>query len=263
MQATEFVTSYIDAWNRQDSRAVADHLAENGTYLDMPDQGHMSPQQLIDHLEELFQQESYIYELTGEVLSGQNSIAFQYKVIPREPGGDSEEAQTWYGAEFITLHNGVAEEIADYYEHQSSEAPQSPVATATSGRQVQRYAKSGLNAQQLDHVKGSLQSLMEDNKAYLRSDLTLPDLAESLDCSINHVSQAINAGFGMSFFDYLNQYRIKEAMRLMSTDEEEASTVLRVALEVGFNSTSTFYVAFKKVTGKTPAQYRRAQIQTD
>ena len=46
-------------------------------------------------------------------------------------------------------------------------------------------------------------------------------------------------------------------MHLLRGDGNEARTVLDVALDVGFNSTSTFYVAFKKVTGETPAQYRR------
>jgi AraC-like DNA-binding protein len=98
---------------------------------------------------------------------------------------------------------------------------------------------------------------MEEEKIYLQPDLTLPQLASALSCSVNHVSQAINAGFGMSFFDYLNQLRVREATRLLQTGDGDTPTVLNVALQVGFNSTSTFYVAFKKVTGKTPAEFRR------
>jgi AraC-like DNA-binding protein len=262
MNAAEFVASYFKAWNKQDSRAIADHLAENGTYLDIPVHQHMSREQLIAHLNELFKLETNIYELTGEVLAGKNTIAFQYKVFPRaqdkdSKGSDSKGSDTWFGAEFITLHDGVAIEIVDYYDQNGLEAPRSPLASATGESHLKRYAKSGLGSLQMAAVKKQLSELMNTDKLYLRADLTLPELAQALDCSVNHLSQAINAGFGVSFFDYLNECRVKDAMHLLREDGNEARTVLDVALDVGFNSTSTFYVAFKKVTGETPAQYRR------
>ncbi|MGI9287462.1 MAG: helix-turn-helix domain-containing protein [Pseudomonadales bacterium] len=257
MRTTEFVTSYIDAWNQQDSQAVANHLAENGTYIDIPVHQNMSRQQLIAHLDELFEQETYFYQLTGEVLAGETTVAFQYEVFPRKPLSDSQQAETWFGAEFITLCDGAAVEISDYYEQSSVPSPQSPMASAAGVARVHRYAKSGLSTAQMEVIKRQLSELMATDKTYLRPDLTLPDLAETLQCSVNHVSQAINAGFGVSFFDYLNEYRIKDAMDLLCQNDGESRTVLSVALEVGFNSASTFYEAFKKVTGETPAHFRR------
>jgi AraC-like DNA-binding protein/ketosteroid isomerase-like protein len=257
MQAAKFVRSYLDAWNRHDAQAVAEHMAENGTYLDVPDQKNMSREQLLAHLEKLFNQDTNFYELTGEVLQGKNTIAFQYKVHPRGYLDAGDSSETWYGAEFITLSSGMATEIADYYEDPGMPSAGSPIAKAAAAR-VKRYAKSGLSTSQMEEVKGQLTSSMEADQLYLRPDLTLPELAEALDCSVNHLSQAINAGFGMSFFDYLNRYRVKHAMRLLCPENGASPTILSVALEVGFNSTSTFYVAFKKVTGQTPAQYRRS-----
>jgi len=257
-KAAKFVASYLDAWNRQDSRAIAQHLAENGTYLDIPDQHNMSRKELIEHLEELFQQETNYYELIGEVLEGENTIAFQYKVHPNGTTGSGDPSENWYGAEFVTLNCGVALEITDYYEQRGMPSATSLLNASPRAAHVQRYAKSGLSGEQMTLVKQRLTSMMEQEQLYLQPDLTLPELAESLACSVNHVSQAINAGFGMSFFDYLNQYRVKDAMHLLCPEAGAAPTVLSVALEVGFNSTSTFYVAFKKVTGQTPAQYRRS-----
>ncbi len=255
MDAAEFAAQYIDAWNRQDAQAIASHISDQGTYLDIAIHQAMSREELLVHLEELFRLEPYRYELVGEVCAGTNTVAFQYKAIPRDADDDQ---GSYYGAEFITRDAAVATGVVDYYQERGIASPQSPVADVAGPGNVQRYAKSGLSVQQMDEVKGRLGELMEDQRIYLQPELTLPELADVLECSVNHLSQVINAGFGMSFFDYINQYRVKEAMTLLGPCEGDTPTVLAVALEVGFNSTSTFYVAFKKVTGQTPAQYRRS-----
>jgi AraC-like DNA-binding protein len=82
----------------------------------------------------------------------------------------------------------------------------------------------------------------------------------AVDCSVNHLSQVINSGFGVSFFDYLNQYRIEHAKELLTTLDGQSNAILNIAFTVGFNSNSAFYAAFKKYVGQTPAQYRRSQM---
>ena len=47
---------------------------------------------------------------------------------------------------------------------------------------------------------------------------------------------------------------------MLCKKKAQADAILNIALSVGFNSTSTFYAAFKKTTGQTPAQYRRTQL---
>ena len=71
------------------------------------------------------------------------------------------------------------------------------------------------------------------------------------------MSQAINAGLQTTFFDYVNHRRVDEALRLIQLDAGPHRAMLDIALAVGFNSTSTFYSAFRKVTGVTPGAYRR------
>jgi AraC-like DNA-binding protein len=65
----------------------------------------------------------------------------------------------------------------------------------------------------------------------------------------------------MSFFDYLNRYRIEYAKELLSKLDGQDKAILNIAFTVGFNSNSAFYAAFKKCVGQTPAQYRRAQMR--
>jgi AraC-like DNA-binding protein len=58
---------------------------------------------------------------------------------------------------------------------------------------------------------------------------------------------------GETFFDYVNRWRIKAAMPSITSGKE---TMLEIALAAGFNSRSTFYKAFKRLTGSTPRKYR-------
>ena len=101
---------------------------------------------------------------------------------------------------------------------------------------------------------------MQTQQVFLRSDLTLPKLAWIVGCSVNHLSQVINSGFGISFFDYLNQHRIEHARGLLTELNGQSNAILNIAFTVGFNSNSAFYAAFKKCVAQTPAQYRRANL---
>jgi len=65
----------------------------------------------------------------------------------------------------------------------------------------------------------------------------------------------------MSFFDYVNQYRIEHARALLIELDGKSNAILSIAFAVGFNSNSAFYAAFRKCVGQTPAQYRRAQLR--
>jgi AraC-like DNA-binding protein len=63
----------------------------------------------------------------------------------------------------------------------------------------------------------------------------------------------------MNFFDFINQYRVEEAKKLLA-DVETKRSILDIALMVGFNSTSTFYTAFKKFTGDSPVKFRKMNV---
>jgi len=54
MQATEFVESYMQAWNRNDPERVADHLAANGIYYDIPANIQRTHDELIETLHDFF-----------------------------------------------------------------------------------------------------------------------------------------------------------------------------------------------------------------
>lgn len=258
MRANDFVQSYFAAWNHLDPVAVADHLARDGTYFDLLENTHRTHDELVVSLEQFFAEFRHRYELIGEILEGENTIAFQYRMYPLVSGRNASSAGTIRGAEFVKLNGDAALHIYDYYDIPGDRKPDKVANLAVRPPPDSKYAKSGLSADQFAACRERLEQAMRSERVYLRSDLTLPKLAQVVDCSVNHLSQVINAGFRMNFFDFLNLYRVEHAKRLLLDLDGKSGAVLNIAFAVGFNSNSAFYAAFKKYVGQTPAQYRRA-----
>ncbi len=261
MRTTEFVESYFDAWNHCDPKGVADHLTADGIYCDIPENVQHSHDELISFLSDFFSNDRHRYKLVGEILTSRNTIAFQYQICPFEKVEESESPTSYYGAEFMALHGDAAMTITDYYDVPGMTRPSGLARLTSREAQRHKYAKSGLNSEQLIEYKRRLEQIMQSQQAYLRPDLTLPKLSAAVNCSVNHLSQVINSGFGISFFDYLNRYRIEHARELLTRLDGQSDAILNIAFTVGFNSNSAFYAAFKKYVGQTPAEYRRAQLQ--
>lgn len=117
-----------------------------------------------------------------------------------------------------------------------------------------KYAKSSLK--DASELFNEIDDLVRTKKLYLDFDLKLNTIAESLDKSIHHVSQAINQSSGMGFPDYINSFRIDLAKEKLL--EPKLDTIYAISLDVGFNSKAAFYTAFKKFTSQTPTEFKKA-----
>lgn len=102
----------------------------------------------------------------------------------------------------------------------------------------------------------ALTSYMENEKPYLDFDLTLQKLATQVEMPEKELSVLINQTIGKHFFDFINEYRIEDAKILLRNQPQ--LTVLEILYQVGFNSKSSFYTAFKKETELTPSDYRKS-----
>lgn len=94
------------------------------------------------------------------------------------------------------------------------------------------------------------------NQRFLDSGLTMNTLAKELHMSPSHFSKIINNYSNSNFSDYINSFRVEQAKEFLSNNEFDSYTIVAIGLECGFNSKSTFYTAFKKLTTLTPTQYR-------
>jgi len=119
-----------------------------------------------------------------------------------------------------------------------------------------KYEKTGLTENFSIELKEKLQNIMENEKPYLDPEIRLDTIAELMDVSRHHASQVINEHFSTHFFDFINQYRIQEAERLLSIEKSKQS-IKNIAYSSGFNNRISFYKAFKKMVGTTPTEYRK------
>ena len=117
-----------------------------------------------------------------------------------------------------------------------------------------KYAKSSLDENTRKRVLNKIIVQFEAEKIYRKSSLKLQHLCDATGESAHYVSQVINQDLNMSFFDLVNHHRIEEAK--IRLKQEEKASVLDIALDVGFNSKSTFNKVFKTSTGQTPTGYR-------
>lgn len=101
---------------------------------------------------------------------------------------------------------------------------------------------------------------MENEKPYLDFELTLEKLASHLQMPDRDLSILINHHLGKHFFDFINEYRIDKAKEILENPDNRKLTILEIIYQVGFNSKSSFYTAFKKITHQTPTAYRELAL---
>ncbi len=117
-----------------------------------------------------------------------------------------------------------------------------------------KYRKTGLTKDHSLELKIRLINLMEKDKPYLDSELRIVHLAKKLNLSRHHMSQVINQQFDLSFFDFINKYRVDNAKKMISKDNNLSMT--EILYSSGFNNRVSFYKAFKKFTQMTPSEYK-------
>ena len=101
-----------------------------------------------------------------------------------------------------------------------------------------------------------LELLCKEQHIYTDSTLNREKVAEKLGISAGYVSQIVNAVTGDNFANYINQYRVEAVKEMISNSDYENYNLLTMGLESGFTSKTTFYKAFKKITGQTPNEYK-------
>lgn len=104
-----------------------------------------------------------------------------------------------------------------------------------------------------------LEKIIFHKELYKNPNLKLNDLAQAINISPHQLSQLLNDNLGKNFPTYINEYRINEACKLIATNDRLSFEA--IGYEVGYNSKSTFYTAFKKVKDTTPALFKESTVK--
>ena len=100
----------------------------------------------------------------------------------------------------------------------------------------------------------SIKTALSFIKENYHSKIYISDLAGQVNLSEQYFCRLFKKVIGHSPIEYINEYRIKQAKRLL---EETDLQVTEVCLECGFNNLGNFLQEFRKRTGTTPLQYRK------
>jgi AraC-like DNA-binding protein len=130
------------------------------------------------------------------------------------------------------------------------------IADLTEAAQV-RYGASTLKDVDIDTSLKKLDTLMTASKFYQNEDLSLSSLATELGLSSHQLSELINARLGVNFSRYVKERRVEAAKNLLLSAPSQS--ILSISMDTGFRSQSSFYAAFKEITGQSPGDYRKAR----
>lgn len=120
-------------------------------------------------------------------------------------------------------------------------------------------SENRMDSTTIDRLMHKLEAIMQNEQPYLRSDLSLQLLADLMDIKEKELSELLNAGFGSSFYAYINAYRIKEVKKMLLDPKNQHYTNFAIAQKAGFSSKSTFFHLFKKHVGMTPGAFKKAK----
>ncbi|RLD51865.1 MAG: hypothetical protein DRI94_04820 [Bacteroidetes bacterium] len=120
--------------------------------------------------------------------------------------------------------------------------------------------ESAFTDEKKEELLSKIENEFEINKIY-KENISLQKLAEKLNTNTSYLSGIINNIYKTSFSDFLNHYRIQEAVDLFNNPDFINYSTEAIGKESGFNSDKTFVRAFKKHIGVTPSYFRKNNRQ--
>lgn len=123
-----------------------------------------------------------------------------------------------------------------------------------------KYKTTPISNEQTEYLFAQVVKLMQDEKLFRDTEITLRSLSKKLNTSTQILSLVVNKKSQLNFNSFINQYRIEESILIFQNTKYDNRTIASIAFDVGFNSISSFNTAFKKHTEKTPLAYRKTLI---
>ncbi|MBO9701847.1 MAG: helix-turn-helix domain-containing protein [Sporocytophaga sp.] len=122
---------------------------------------------------------------------------------------------------------------------------------------VSTKKRQSFTSEEIRTIGGKLIQVIDKEKVYRDQELSLSLLSEHVGINPKELSQFINQQYDVNFSDFINKYRVEESMRIMQDPSSQNLKLEAIAEIAGFSSRASFFSIFKKVTGHTPASFRK------
>ena len=120
-----------------------------------------------------------------------------------------------------------------------------------------------LSNEVLDEFHQKLESVIKSKSLYLRPNLCLDDLSDETGISVEYVKQVLSEKMNLSFFEFISEYKVRRAKRLLTKIDDDHFSISNVAIESGFRTDESFVTLFKKKTHMSPEKYRIKYFNID
>lgn len=127
---------------------------------------------------------------------------------------------------------------------------------------MRKYSVSSLSGDRSSILFNELERLMKEEHLYRDKTLNKEVLIRLTGSNATYLSQAVNEKSGGNISNYINGYRVEEALMILS-DPQNNDTMLTIADRVGFSSQSTFYRVFTDKVGMSPAKFRETRLKME
>lgn len=114
-----------------------------------------------------------------------------------------------------------------------------------------------IRAELADELYQKIVDIVIVKKKYKDPNFSSKDLAKLLKTNTRYLSAVVNSRFGMNYSCLLNEYRVKDAIRLMGDKKNADKNIEEISALVGFANRQSFYAAFYRIVGETPNGYRK------
>lgn len=122
------------------------------------------------------------------------------------------------------------------------------------------YSTYNLKDDEINVVMRQLGILMENERLFLKHDLSLKELAERLNISTNYLSFVLNTKLSQNFYELINNYRLDEVKKQLLDPKKKHLSIIGIANDCGFKSQTTFNRVFKQREGISPSVYQEQNI---
>jgi AraC-like DNA-binding protein len=128
-------------------------------------------------------------------------------------------------------------------------------------KMLQTLKKNPVTPDITEEMVNTLRTYMKQSAGYRNPAVTIADVSSATGIPVYTISKILNNHLGLSFYQFINEYRVQEAKKLLSNPENNTRSVLDIGFSAGFNSKSAFNDVFRRSTGMTPSEFKKKGVQ--